>query len=157
EPERCSLFQNALAKQNQSGGSFALRNYGEFYGAVTPDGNGIPVSSQCSPFLGPNGARYTQPVYTDTTPIPCTGANPPDVFGQIISLLSAGNFPIYYYTDLGFPSAINGDANLSVDDRLGAAEFLDDIGLNPDGSPAAAGPANGQGLANFSYMVLPED
>jgi len=77
EPERCSLFQSALAKQNQSGGSFTLRNYGEFYGAVTPDGNGIPVGSQCSPFLGPNSAKYTGPVYTDTTPVPCTGANPP--------------------------------------------------------------------------------
>ncbi|HYK26506.1 MAG TPA: alkaline phosphatase family protein, partial [Streptosporangiaceae bacterium] len=53
--------------------------------------------------------------------------------------------------------AINGDANLSVDDRLGAANFLSDIGLNLDGSPAAAGPANGHGLASFSYMVLPED
>ena len=44
-----------------------------------------------------------------------------------------------------------------MDDRLGAAEFLKDIGLNPDGSPATAGPANGHGLANFNYMVLPED
>src|SRR5262249_56650285 len=26
-----------------------------------------------------------------------------------------------------------------------------------DGSPAAAGPANGHGFANFNYMVLPED
>ena len=76
---------------------------------------------------------------------------------MINSLLSVGNFPIYSYTDLGYPNAINGDANLSVDDRLGAAAFLQDIGLNPDGSPAAAGPANGQGLASFSYMVLPED
>src|SRR5262249_18031035 len=72
-------------------------------------------------------------------------------------LLSICKFPIYSYTDLGYPNAINGDANLSVDDRLGAAEFLKDIGLNPDGSPAAAGPANGHGLANFNYMVLPED
>ena len=76
---------------------------------------------------------------------------------MINSLLSVGNFPIYSYTDLGYPNAINGDANLSVDDRLGAAEFLRDIGVNPDGSPAAAGPANGHGLASFSYMVLPED
>jgi DNA-binding beta-propeller fold protein YncE len=157
EPERCSLFQSALAKQNQSGGSFTLRNYGEFYGAVTPDGNGLPVSSQCSPFLGPNSARYTGPVYTDTTPIPCTGASPPAGCGLINGLLSVGKFPIYSYTDLGYPNAINGDANLSVDDRLGAAEFLKDIGLNPDGSPAAAGPTNGSGLANFNYMVLPED
>lgn len=157
EPERCSLFQSALAKQNQSGGSFTLRNYGEFYGAVTPDGNGLPVGSQCSPFLGPNSARYTGPVYTDTTPVSCTGANPPAGCGVINGLLSVGNFPVYSYTDLGYPNAINGDANLSVDDRLGAAEFLKDIGLNPDGSPAAAGPANGHGLASFSYMVLPED
>src|SRR5215472_9233344 len=28
EPERCSLFQSALAKQNASSGSFTLRNYG---------------------------------------------------------------------------------------------------------------------------------
>lgn len=157
EPERCSLFQSALAAQNQSGGSFTLRNYGEFYGAVTPDGNGLPVNSPCSPFLGPNSARYTGPVYTDTTPIPCTGASPPAGCGVINSLLSVGNFPIYSYTDLGYPNAINGDANLSVDDRLGAANFLKDIGVNPDGSPAAAGPANGHGLASFSYMVLPED
>ena len=157
EPERCSLFQSALAKQNQSSGSFTLRNYGEFYGAITPDGNGIPVGSQCSPFLGPNSARYTGPVYTDTTPVPCTGANPPAGCGRINSLLSAGNFPIYSYTDLSYPSAINGDANLSVDNRLGAAAFLKDIGLNPDGSPATAGPANGHGLASFSYMVLPGD
>jgi DNA-binding beta-propeller fold protein YncE len=157
EPERCSLFQSALAKQNQSGGSSTLRNYGEFYGAITPDGNGIPVSSPCSPFLGPNSVRYTGPVYTDTAAVPCTGANPPAGCGRINSLLSAGNFPIYSYTDLAYPSAINGDSNLSVDDRLGAAEFLKDIGLNPDGSPAAAGPANGHGLASFSYMVLPED
>lgn len=157
EPERCSLFQSALAAQNQSGGSFTLRNYGEFYGAVTPDGNGLPVNSPCSPFLGPNSARYTGPVYSDTTPIPCTGASPPAGCGVINSLLSVGNFPIYSYTDLGYPNAINGDANLSVDDRLGAANFLNDIGLNPDGSPAAAGPANGHGLASFSYMVLPED
>jgi len=75
----------------------------------------------------------------------------------INSLLSVGNFPIYSYTDLGYPNAINGDANLSVDDRLGAAEFLRDIGVNADGSPAPAGPANGHGLASFSYMVLPED
>jgi DNA-binding beta-propeller fold protein YncE len=157
EPERCSLFQSALAKQNQTGGSFMLRNYGEFYGAVTPDGNGLPVDSPCSPFLGPNSARYTGPVYTDSTPVPCTGTNPPAGCGVINSLLSVGNFPIYSYTDLGYPNAINGDANLSVDDRLGAAEFLKDIGLNPDGSPAAAGPANGRGLASFNYMVLPED
>jgi DNA-binding beta-propeller fold protein YncE len=157
EPERCSLFQSALAKQNQSGGSFALRNYGEFYGAITPDGNGIPVGSPCSPFLGPNSARYAGSLYTDTTPVPCTVATPPAECGLINSLLSAGNFPIYSYTDLGYPNAINGDANLSVDDRLGAAEFLKDIGLNPDGSPATAGPANGHGLAGFSYMVLPED
>ena len=157
EPERCSLFQSALAKQNQSGGSFTLRNYGEFYGAVTPDGNGLPVNSPCSPFLGPNSARYTGPVYTDTTPVPCTGASPPAGCGVINSLLSVGNFPIYSYTDLGYPNAINGDANLSVDDRLGAAEFLRDIGINSDGSPAPAGPANGHGLASFSYMVLPED
>jgi hypothetical protein len=157
EPERCSLFQSALARQNQSGGSFTLRNYGEFYGAVTPDGNGLPVSSQCSPFLGPNSATFTGPVYTDTTPVPCTGATPPAGCGVINRLLSVGNFPIYSYSDLGYPNAINGDANLSVDDRLGAAEFLKDIGLNPDGSPAAAGPANGHGLASFSYMVLPED
>jgi hypothetical protein len=157
EPERCSLFQSALAKQNQSGGTFALRNYGEFYGAVTPDGNGLPVSSPCSPFLGPNAAKYTGSVYTDSTPVPCTGATPPAGCGVINSLLSVGNFPIYSYTDLGYPNAINGDANLSVDDRLGAAEFLKDIGLNADGSPAASGPANGHGLANFNYMVLPED
>jgi len=157
EPERCSLFQSALAKENQSAGSFTLRNYGEFYGAVTPDGNGLPVDSPCSPFLGPNTARYTGPVYTDTTPVPCTAANPPAGCGLINSLLSVGNFPIYSYTDLGYPNAINGDANLSVDDRLGAAAFLNDVGLNPDGSPAAGGPANGQGLASFSYMVLPED
>jgi DNA-binding beta-propeller fold protein YncE len=157
EPERCSLFQSALAAQNQPGGSFTLRNYGEFYGAVTPDGNGLPVNSPCSPFLGPNTARYTGPVYSDTAPVPCTGASPPAGCGVINSLLSVGNFPIYSYTDLGYPNAINGDANLSVDDRLGAAEFLRDIGVNPDGSPAAAGPANGHGLASFSYMVLPED
>src|SRR5215831_18595688 len=157
EPERCSLFQSALAKENQSGGSFTLRNYGEFYGAVTPDGNGLPVDSPCSPFLGPNTARYTGPVYTDTTPVPCTAANPPAGCGLINSLLSVGNFPIYSYTDLGYPNAINGDANLSVDDRLGAAEFLKDIGLTADGSPAASGPANGHGLASFNYMVLPED
>src|SRR5262249_38350824 len=48
EPERCSLFQSALATPHQSGGSFTLRNSGEFYGAVTPDGNGIPVHSPCS-------------------------------------------------------------------------------------------------------------
>jgi hypothetical protein len=157
EPERCSLFQSALARQNQSGGSFALRNYGEFYGAVTPDGNGLPVSSPCSPFLGPNNATYTGNVYTDSAAIPCTGASPPTGCGVINSLLKVGNFPIYSYTDLGYPNAINGDANLSVDDRLGAAEFLKDVGLNADGSPAAAGPANGHGLASFSYMVLPED
>jgi len=157
EPERCSLFQSALAKQNQSGGSFTLRNYGEFYGAVTPDGNGLPVNSPCSPFLGPNSANYTGPVYTDTTPVPCTGTSPPAGCAVINGLLSVGNFPIYSYTDLGYPSAINGDANLSVDDRLGAAAFLNDVGLNPDGSPAPGGPANGQGLAGFSYMVLPED
>jgi DNA-binding beta-propeller fold protein YncE len=157
EPERCSLFQSALAKQNQSGGSFTLRNYGEFYGAVTPDGNGLPVNSPCSPFLGPSSATYTGSVYTDSTPVPCTGASPPAGCGVLNSLLQVGNFPIYSYTDLGYPNAINGDANLSVDDRLGAGEFLKDIGLNSDGSPAAAGPANGQGLASFNYMVLPED
>lgn len=155
EPERCSLFQSALAKQNGSAGSFSLRNYGEFYGAITPDGNGIPVGSPCSPFLGPNTAQYPGPVYTDSTPVPCAAA--PSACGRIDSLLSAGNFPIYSYSDLSYPSAINGDANLSVDDRLGAGEFLKDIGLNADGSPAAAGPANGKGLASFSYMVLPED
>jgi len=157
EPERCSLFQSALARQNQSGGSFTLRNYGEFYGAVTPDGNGLPVNSPCSPFLGPNSAKYTGSLYTDSAPVPCTVATPPAGCGLINALLSVGKFPIYSYTDLGYPNAINGDANLSVDDRLGAAEFLKDIGLNPDGSPAAAGPANGRGLANFNYMVLPED
>jgi hypothetical protein len=157
EPERCSLFQSALAKQNQSAGSFTLRNYGEFYGAVTPDGNGLPVGSPCSPFLGANSATYTGPVYTDTTPVPCSGANPPTGCGVLNSLLSVGNFPIYSYTDLGYPNAINGDANLSVDDRLGAAEFLKDVGLNADGSAAASGPANGHGLANFNYIGLPED
>jgi len=157
EPERCSLFQSALAKQNQTSGSFTLRNYGEFYGAITPDGNGLPVSSPCSPFLGPNSAKYTGPLYTDTTPVPCTGATPPSGCGRINALLSVGSFPIYSYSDLSYPNAINGDANLSVDDRLGASEFLRDIGLNADGSPAAAGPANGHGLASFSYMVLPED
>ena len=157
EPERCSLFQSALARQNQTGGTFTLRNYGEFYGAITPDGNGLPVNSPCSPFLGQNSAKYTGPVYTDSAPVPCTGATPPSGCAQINALLSVGNFPIYSYSDLGYPNAINGDANLSVDDRLGAAEFLRDIGLNPDGSPAAAGPANGHGLANFNYMVLPED
>ena len=157
EPERCSLFQSALAKQNQSGGSFTLRNYGEFYGAVTPDGNGLPVSSACSPFLGPNSATYTGSLYTDSAPVPCTVPSPPAGCGVINSLLTVGNFPIYSYTDLGYPNAINGDANLSVDDRLGAAEFLKDIGLNADGSPAASGPANGHGLASFNYMVLPED
>lgn len=157
EPERCSLFQSALAKQDQSGGSFTLRNYGEFYGAVTPDGNGLPVNSPCSPFLGPNSATYTGSLYTDSTPVPCTVATPPAGCGLINRLLSVGNFPIYSYTDLGYPNAINGDANLSVDDRLGAAQFLKDIGLNPDGSPAAARPANGHGLANFNYLVLPED
>src|SRR5215472_7444136 len=157
EPQRCSLFQSALAKQNQTGGAFTLRNYGEFYGAVTPDGNGLPVSSPCSPFLGLNSAKYTGSLYTDTAPVPCTGASPPSGCARINALLSVGNFPIYSYTDLGYPNAINGDANLSVDDRLGAANFLADIGLNPDGSPAAAGPANGHGLASFSYMLLPED
>jgi len=157
EPERCSLFQSALAKQNQSGGSFTLRNYGEFYGAVTPDGNGLPVSSACSPFLGPNSATYTGSLYTDSAPVPCTVPSPLAGCGVINSLLTVGNFPIYSYTDLGYPNAINGDANLSVDDRLGAAEFLKDIGLNADGSPAASGPANGHGLASFNYMVLPED
>src|SRR5260370_3173798 len=157
EPERCSLFQSALAKQNQSGGSFTLHNYGEFYGAVTPDGNGIPVGSQCSPFLGPNSARYTGPVYTDTTPVPCTGANRPAGCGLINSLLSAGNFPIYSYSDLSYPSAINGDANLSVDDRLGAAPFLKDSAPTPEGSTSTAGPSNGPGLAAASCMVRPAD
>jgi len=157
EPERCSLFQSALAKQTQSGGSFTLRNYGEFYGAVTPDGNGLPVSSPCSPFLGPNGAKYTGPVYTGSSSVPCTGASPPAGCAVINAVLSVGNFPIYSYSDLSYPNAINGDANLTVDDRLGAAEFLTDIGLNADGSPATAGPANGHGLASFNYMVLPED
>jgi DNA-binding beta-propeller fold protein YncE len=156
-PEHCSLFQDALSKQTQSGGSFTLRNYGEFYGAVTPDGNGFPVSSPCSPFLGPNSATYTGPLYTDSAPVPCAGANPPAGCAIINGLLSLGNFPIYSYTDLDYPNAVNGDANLSVDDRLGAAEFLRDVGLNVDGSPGAGGPANGHGLAGFSYMVLPED
>jgi DNA-binding beta-propeller fold protein YncE len=156
-PERCSLFQSALTRQNQSAGSFTLRNYGEFYGAVTPDGNGLPVSSPCSPFLGPNSATYNGPLYTGSAAVPCAGANPPAGCAQINLLLSLGKFPIYSYTDLGYPNAINGDANLSVDDRLGAAAFLKDVGLNPDGSPAASGPANGRGLANFNYMVLPED
>ncbi|HSR84290.1 MAG TPA: beta-propeller fold lactonase family protein [Streptosporangiaceae bacterium] len=157
EPQRCSLFQSALAKQNQSGASFTLRNYGEFYGAITPDGNGLPVGSQCSPFLGANSATYTGPLYTDAAAVPCNVTNPPAGCGRISSLLSVGNFPIYSYTDLGYPNAINGDANLSVDDRLGTAAFLTDVGLNADGSPATAGPANGHGLASFSYMVLPED
>ena len=156
-PERCSLFQSTLTKQTQSGGSFTLRNYGEFYGAITPDGNGLPVSSPCSPFLGPNSATYTGPLYADSAPVPCGVAHPPAGCGLIDSLLKVGNFPIYSYTDLSYPNAINGDANLSVDDRLGAAEFLRDIGLKPDGRPAASGPANGHGLANFNYMVLPED
>ncbi|HSS11370.1 MAG TPA: SMP-30/gluconolactonase/LRE family protein [Acidimicrobiales bacterium] len=157
-PQRCSLFQSALAKQTQSSGSFELRNYGEFYGAVTPDGNGLPVDSPCSPFLGPNSATYTGPVYSDSAAFPCT-ANPAPAACGILNLLLqfGGNFPIYSYTDLSFPNAVNGDANLSVDDRLGAGAFLRDIGLNPNGSPAAAGPANGHGLANFNYMVLPED
>jgi DNA-binding beta-propeller fold protein YncE len=156
-PERCSLFQSALSKENQTGGSFTLRNYGEFYGAVTPDGNGLPVSSPCSPFLGANDTTYSGPLYADSAPVPCAVPNPPAGCGRIDSLLKVGNFPIYSYTDLGYPNAINGDANLSVDDRLGAAEFLRDIGLNPDGSPAPTGPANGHGLASFNYMVLPED
>jgi DNA-binding beta-propeller fold protein YncE len=156
-PERCSLFQSALTKQTDSGGSFTLRNYGEFYGAVTPDGNGLPVSSPCSPFQGVNSATYTGPVYTDSAPVPCAAPSRPAACARINGLLQIGKFPIYSYTDLGYPNAINGDANLSVDDRLGAAEFLRDIGLNRDGSPAPAGPANGHGLASFNYMVLPED
>jgi DNA-binding beta-propeller fold protein YncE len=156
-PERCSLFQSALSKQTQSGGSFTLRNYGEFYGAVTPDGNGLPVSSPCSPFLGPNSATYSGPLYAGSAAVPCAVANPPAGCAVINALLSVGNFPIYSYTDLRYPNAVNGDANLSVDDRLGAAEFLRDVGLNSDGSPASSGPANGHGLASFSYMVLPED
>jgi DNA-binding beta-propeller fold protein YncE len=156
-PQRCSLFQSALTKQSQSAGTFTLRNYGEFYGAVTPDGNGLPVSSPCSPFLGPNTATYTGPVYSDSAAIGCAVPGAPAACRTVNGLLRVGNFPIYSYTDLSYPNAINGDANLSVDDRLGAAEFLRDVGLNPDGSPAATGPANGHGLANFNYMVLPED
>src|SRR5260370_31550642 len=68
EPERCSLFQSTLAKQNQSAGSFTLRNYGEFSGAVTPDGHGIPVSSPCSPFPVTNTPTCTRPSYTDASP-----------------------------------------------------------------------------------------
>jgi hypothetical protein len=157
EPEHCSLFQSALSKQTESGGSFTLRNYGEFYGAITPDGNGFPVSSPCSPFLGPNSGTYNGPLYSDSAPVSCAAANPPAGCARIDGLLSLGNFPIYSYTDLNYPNAVNGDANLSVDDRLGASEFLRDVGLNPDGSPATGGPANGHGLASFSYMVLPED
>jgi len=157
EPARCSLFQSALAKQNASGGAFTLRNYGEFYGAITPDGNGLPVNSPCSPFLGPNSATYTGPVYTGSTAIPCSGANQPGGCTLINTLLKIGKFPIYSYSDFNYPNAVNGDAGLSVDDRLGAGEFLKDIGLNADGTAAAAGPANGHGLASFSYMVLPED
>ena len=156
-PERCSLFQSGLTKRKQSAGSFQLRNYGEFYGAVTPDGNGFPISSPCSPFQGANSATYTGPVYSDSAAFPCTANPAPSACGILNGLLSLGKFPIYSYTDLNYPNAVNGDANLSVDDRFGAAEFLRDIGLNADGTPAPAGPANGHGLANFSYMVLPED
>lgn len=156
-PQRCSLFQSALTRQTQSAGAFTLRNYGEFYGAITPDGNGLPVSSPCSPFLGPNTATYSGPIYSDSAPIPCAAPAVTAACRTVNGLLQVGNFPVYSYTDLSYPSAINGDANLSVDDRLGATEFLRDVGLNPDGSPAATGPANGRGLASFNYMVLPED
>jgi DNA-binding beta-propeller fold protein YncE len=155
EPQNCSLFQSALAKQTSSGGAFTMRNYGEFYGAVTPDGNGLPVDSPCSPFLGPNGHTYPGPIYQGSNAIPCAVASA--ACGQVSQLLSVGTFPIYSYTDLSYPNAINGDSGLSVDDRLGAREFLHDIGVNADGSSAAAGPANGHGLASFSYLVLPED
>jgi hypothetical protein len=156
-PARCSLFQSGSTKEQQSGGAFQLRNYGEFYGAVTPDGNGFPISSQCSPFLGPNSATYTGPVYSDSAAFPCTANPAPAACGTLNGLLKLGNFPIYSYTDLNYPNAVNGDSNLSVDDRFGAAEFLRDIGLNADGTPATGGPANGRGLASLSYMVLPED
>jgi DNA-binding beta-propeller fold protein YncE len=155
EPQNCSLFQSALSKQSASAGTFTLRNYGEFYGAVTPDGNGLPVASPCSPFLGPNANTYPGPIYQGSNAIPCAVASA--ACAQISQLLSVGNFPIYSYSDLSYPNAINGDSGLTFDDRLGAREFLRDVGLNADGSAAAAGPANGRGLASFSYLVLPED
>ncbi|HKA04100.1 MAG TPA: alkaline phosphatase family protein, partial [Acidimicrobiales bacterium] len=155
-PQNCSLFQSALAKQTTSGGTFTLRNYGEFYGAITPDGNGLPIDSPCSPFLGANlGVAYPGPIYQGSNALPCTVAA--GACTQISQLLSVGKFPLYSYTDLSYPNAINGDGGLTVDDRLGGREFLRDIGLNPDGTPAGAGPANGTGLASFSYLVLPED
>jgi hypothetical protein len=154
-PRNCSLFQSALARQTTSAGAFTLRNYGEFYGAITPDGNGLPVDSPCSPFLGPNSATYPGPIYQGSNALPCSVAAA--ACNQISQLLSIGTFPIYSYTDLSYPNAINGDGGLTVDDRLGAREFLRDIGLNADGTPATAGPANGKGLASFSYLVLPED
>ena len=43
EPERCSLFQSALAKQNQSGGSFTLRNYGDL--STAPSGYRVSANT----------------------------------------------------------------------------------------------------------------
>lgn len=131
EPKNCSLFQSTFAKSRTSAGAFSLLNYGEFYGAVNADAHGTPISNAVQSPPGTPPPNNTNPV------------------------LAAGIFPFETYTDLLFPNAINGDANLGQDDRKGSAEFLRDIGVHADGTATA--PANGKGLANFNYLVLPED
>jgi len=165
EPERCSLFQSALARQEFSRADPSrLRNLrASFYGAITPDGNGLPgEQARAAPSLGPNSAPLHRGRSTTGRPAP-RPVRParlprPDAGGSTHCFPSAA-FPIYSYNRSELPpTPINGgrQPERGRPARRGPTSSATSAST-PMAAPAAAGPANGHGLANFSYMVLPED
>ena len=135
---------------------YVEKNWRQYYSP-----RGAASDSGVAPITTPPGCSLFQDVYGYSLTHPgFTYANFGETIGLSTTDLSTGNLTANTCRNgLPIDPASNGlsDPNYSTDlvpdDRLRAAEFLKQSGLNADGTTAN----NGNSLRNFNYLILSED
>jgi DNA-binding beta-propeller fold protein YncE len=135
DPKNCSIFTDALAKQTATFGSFSWRNYGELVGFNL----GLLNVPQVSPVIPTSPLSSTSQSCGTTPLVPGPAGAPAPVNTNL--------------------TAVQNYINLDHDDRVVAREFINDVGLNPDGTTSISGTASPATfkLRNFSYLDIPAD
>jgi len=132
EPHNCSIFQSAIKRQTATGGTFTYRDYGELAGISNPS-----ISAPGTPPFGGPAAGV---------PATCQALSPLD-FDPLGGTLTTST--ITQPTEL-----VGTNGNLVKDNREDAYQFLQDNGLNPDGSRIITSTST---LRNFSYLIMGGD
>jgi DNA-binding beta-propeller fold protein YncE len=135
DPKHCSIFTDALLKQTATRGGFTWRNYGELVGFNL----GLVNVPQVSPVVP------TSPLSSTTQACGTTALVP-----------GPAGAPSPFNTNL---TAVQNYIHLDHDDRVVADAFLDDAGLNPNGTTSISGTASPATftLRNFSYLDMGGD